>query len=160
MSDRPLPSLVDPLLARAAFERHAPAALEGLSWHELTPLSIAVDLEALRADGERDRYVLRLDFAYYPDWPPRATFLDPATGRPDPSAWPRIEGAGHIGFHPTYGDAEWGMVCNSMFFEYYFWGGHSPDGAIAWKKDSHTFAASINVLRDVLQAPFYKGPSR
>jgi hypothetical protein len=43
-----------------------------------------------------------------------------------------------------------------MFFEYYFWGGHSPDDVIRWDPRKHTFAASLNELRFALRAPYYK----
>jgi hypothetical protein len=49
------------------------------------------------------------------------------------------------------------MVCNSMTFEYYFWGGHTPAGEIHWNKGTHTFAATIAELVDHLNPPFYQG---
>lgn len=143
-----------------AFLKHAPAALDGLEWQQETPLSILVPLDATRGTGEVDRYLVRFDFAYYPSWPPRVTFVDPTTKRYDATAWPEVSGAPNIAFHASYGDAPTGMVCNSMFFEFYFWGGHGADDRIRWDPCRHTFAASLNELRDALRPPYYVGPRR
>jgi len=155
MPDRELPTVVDPEVARAAFLAHAPAALEGFKWEQETPLSILVWIEAHPGEGDPDRYLARFDFSYYPDWPPRVTFVDPKTKLPNPTAWPVVNGAPNIAFYGAYGDAPTGMVCNSMFFEYYFWGGHSPDDTIRWNARTHTFAASLNELRLALRSPYY-----
>jgi len=157
MPDHPLPSAGDPLLAREAFECHAPAALEGRTWSEETPLSIVIEINARCDDAEVDSYLARFDFVHYPAWPPSVTFVDAKTRRYDPSAWPRVEGAPNIAFSAVYGDAPFGMVCNSMFLEYYFWGGHSPDDTIRWNPRRHTFAASLTELDEALRPPFYKG---
>lgn len=158
MPDRELPTLADPVEARAAWTADAPLALLGLTWVEETPNSIAVDMPATRADGTIDMYLLRLDFSYYRDWPPRATFLDRETRTPSAAAWPNVEGAPEVSFHAVYGDAPHGMVCNSLFFEYYFWGGHSPNEGIAWDGTRMTFAASLNLIKECLRPPFYIGP--
>ena len=84
--------------------------------------------------------------------------MDPETLKPSKSAWPKVKGLGHVAFYSEYGDAPTGMVCNSMFFEYYFWGGHGPAEATRWNPQRHTFAASLNVIREALRAPFYDGP--
>jgi len=147
---------VDPLIASEAWKRHAAHALEGLSWREESVLAIVVELPAVRADGGTDTYFVRFDFAYYPEWPPRVTFID-GDGKYSPKAWPEVSGKSEIAFHADYGDAPQGMVCNSMFFEYYFWGGHNPEERIAWNPARHTFAATINELRDALRHPYYRG---
>lgn len=157
MPDHPLPSVGDQLLAREAFERHAPAALEGRIWTEETPLSILIQINARREDAQIDAYLARFEFVHYPAWPPSVTFVDAKTRRYDPSAWPRVEGAPNIAFHAVYGDAPAGMVCNSMFFEYYFWGGHAADDTIRWDPRRHRFAASLTELDEALCAPYYKG---
>jgi hypothetical protein len=160
VADRELPTLADPQVARDGLLRDAPAALEGLRWREQSPLVLLVDLEARRADGAVDRYVARLDFSYYPEYPPRVTFVDPETGRYDAAAWPEVANAPNIAFSAVYGDADAGMVCNSMFFEYYFWGGHAPTEAIRWNPRQHTFAATLTELKDALRPPYYVGPRR
>lgn len=157
MPDHPLPTPTDPLLARQAMMRDAPSALDGLVWREQTPLSLLVELEAYCADGSIDLYLARFGFQHYPDWPASVTFVDPVSEMYDPGAWPRVEGLSNIAFTAAYGDAPEGMVCNSMFFEYYFWGGHSPDPKIHWDHSRMTFAAAITELRDAFRQPFYKG---
>jgi hypothetical protein len=151
-----MPTLADPLEARAAMLRHRDAALEGLRWCEESALVLLVWLPALRNDGRKDIYLARFDFSWYPTWPPSVTFLDRRGREPSPLAWPNVSPPPTIAFYPTYDGAPNGMVCNSMFFEYYFWGGHAPGEAIRWNA-TRTFAASINELREALRPPYYQG---
>jgi hypothetical protein len=155
MPDRELPVASDPATASGAWRAAAPAALEGLTWIEESDLRIRVTLPAVRADGGEDVYLARFDFTWYPTWPPSVIFLDPSTLAPAKTAWPQVKDVGHVAFHPDYEGTPGGMVCNSMFFEFYFWGGHAKDGSHAWDPRRHTFAASINVLRDVLKPPYH-----
>lgn len=157
MPDRPLPTVSYPQEARAAFLRHRDAALEGYEWKQQSPLSILVTIEAARPDGGADFYLARFGFQYYPTWPASVTFVNPNTEQYDPKHWPQST-APDIAFHAPYGDAPEGMVCNSMFFEYYFWGGHSPAIRIHWDPQKHTFAASLHELRIALGRPYYQGP--
>lgn len=159
MPDRPLPTVSDPEEAREAFLRDHAMALEGYRWEQEGPLSILVHLEGHRASGEVDLYLACFSFLYYPIWPPSVTFVNPETHRHDPAHWPNATGP-NIAFHATYGDAPTGMVCNSMFFEYYFWGGHGADSSIRWDPERYTFAASLNELRIHLCPPHYHGPRR
>lgn len=161
MPDRQLPTAADPEVALAAFLRHRDLALTGYEWEQDGPLAILVALEGRRTTAEVDRYLARLSFLYYPAWPPSATFVNPATHRYDPKFWPDVDptvAGATLALHPTYGDAPEGLVCNSMFFEYYFWGGHAPSEGIRWDSARHTFAASLNELRIHLQPPYYRGP--
>lgn len=159
MPDHPLPTVSDPEEARESFLNHRAAALEEYAWEEDGPLAILVQLEGHRADGTVDRYVARFSFLHYPTWPPSVTFVNPETRAYDPAYWPKANGP-NFAFHAEYGDAPAGMVCNSMFFEYYFWGGHTPDASVRWDAACHTFAASLNELRIYLQQPLYEGPRR
>jgi len=155
--DHPLPSLADPVIAAKAFAEHKAAALEGLRWRQITPLSIAIELPASGPNGPGDIFVALFRLSWYPTWPPSVTFVDPDTLESKPSMWPRVDGKPDIAFYATYGDAPDGMVCNSMFFEYYFWGGHGPTDAIRWDPKRHTLAASLNELKDALRSPYYTG---
>ncbi len=157
MPDRPLPSVSDPEEARVAYLKHRTAALEGYIWEEDGPLALLIHLEGHRPNGVVDHYVARFSFLYYPTWPPSVTFVNPQTRTYDPAYWPKASGP-NIAFHAAYGDAPAGMVCNSMFFEFYFWGGHAPTADIRWDAKRHTFAASLNELRIHLYPPFYEGP--
>lgn len=148
------------MVAREAFERDAPKALEGYMWRQQTPLSILVEIPAGRRDGATDTYLARFAFLHYPEFPPSVTFVHPTSEKYDPAAWPMVEGLSNISFSAVYGEAPEGMVCNSMFFEYYFWGGHSPDAKIRWDPSRMTFAAALAELRDALRQPYYKGPNQ
>ena len=158
MSDRPLPVPADPAVAVSAFEAHKDKALAGFRWDQDGALAILVWLDAHRASGEIDEYLARLTFLYYPEWPPTVTFVNPETKRYAPASWPRTA-SDRLAMHPMYGDAPEGMVCNSMTFEYYFWGGHQANEATRWRPGTHTFAATLNELRMHLQPPYYQGRS-
>jgi hypothetical protein len=157
--DHPLPAATPPpRLARAAVLAHRDAALEGLEWEEESPFVIYVTLPAVRPDGTADTYISRFSFVYYPDWPPSVTFVDPSTKEYSPAHWPRIINSDRLAFHATYGDAPTGLICNSMFFEYYFWGGHGRTEGQAWEKGRHTMAATVSELKIHLAQPYYVGP--
>ena len=158
MPDHPLPEVTPPATARAAVLRHRDRALEGLKWEEdeANDLVLFVTTPAVAASGQIDLYMVKLGFAYYPDWPPSATFVDPATRQYSPRHWPVIENSDRMALHPTYGDAPEGLICNSMFFEFYFWGGHGRNPQLTWEKGRHTMAASISELKIHLQPPYYQ----
>lgn len=157
LPDHDLPQAVDPFTARAALQKHLPMALEGLRYEYDGDRTIYLWLNAKKRTGDTDEYLIRLLFLYYPNWPPSVTFLNPETREYDGSHWPSVAGSSRIAFHPRYGDAPSGMVCNSMTFEYYFWGGHSAAADIHWDKNIHTFAATVAELIDHLNSPFYQG---
>ncbi len=157
MPDRALPEAVEPQLARAALIAHMGNALEGYRYEYDGDRTIYVWMDGVKPDGTVDEYLVRLMFLYYPEWPPNVTFVNPETRRYDGKSWPQITGAIRLAFHASYGDAPAGMVCNSMTFEYYFWGGHSPTDGIKWNKEVHTFAATLAELRDHLRQPYYQG---
>lgn len=157
MPDRPLPQVTDPLIARTALQAHMAKALEGYRYEYDGDRAIYVFMNGEQADGTEHEYLLRLTFLFYPDWPPSVTFLNPETRRYDRTHWPKVSGSGRVAFYPSYGDAPTGLVCNSMTFEYYFWGGHSPREAIRWKRGVHTFAATLAEIRDHLRPPHYQG---
>jgi hypothetical protein len=156
MPDRPLPVPANPLEAQTAFEAHKDKALAGLCWEQDGPLAILVWLEARRPSGEVDEYLARLSFLHYPEWPPAVTFVNPDTKRYDPAFWPRTS-SDRMAMHPTYGDGSEGLVCNSMVFQYYFWGGHQATDTTRWAPGNHTFAATLNELVIHLQPPSYQG---
>jgi hypothetical protein len=155
--DRSLPEAVDPESARAALLAHMNNALEGHQYEYDNDRTIYVWMTGIRPDGTEDKYLVRLMFLYYPEWPPNVTFVNLDTRRYDGTHWPKISGATRLAFTPVYPDAPAGLVCNSMTFEYYFWGGHSPAESIKWNKTIHTFAATIAELQDHLGQPFYQG---
>ena len=155
--DQSLPVPVNPLVARAALLAHRDAALENLSWEEETDLSLYVNFTAKKADGFVDDYVARFRFTYYPDWPPCVTFVNPSSKEYDPAFWPKIKDSDRMALHPVYADSPTGLICNSMFFEYYFWGGHSRVSGQSWEKGLHTMAATVSELRLHLSELHYDG---
>ena len=156
MPDHQLPEAVDPETARAALLKHSENALEGYNWEYDNDRTIYVKMPATDEQGKTEEYLIRLTFLYYPDWPPSVTFLNPETKRYDGTHWPQTNSPS-LAMHPSYGDAPTGMVCNSMMFEYYFWGGHNATENIRWQKGKHTLAATIAELTDHLKPPLYKG---
>lgn len=157
MPDHQIPEAVDPFTARAALQNHLPKALDGFRYEYDGDRTVYFWLQAKSSAGGADEYLIRLTFLHYPDWPPSVTFVNPATKQYDGTHWPLVAGSPRIAFYPKYGDAPTGMVCNSMTFEYYFWGGHSPAAEIKWDKKKHTFAATVAELVDHLNPPFYQG---
>lgn len=158
MPDHPLPVPTPPRLAKAALIAHRDGSLEGLHWEKGSPLVLYVTLPAVRPDGIVDSYIARFSFVYYPDWPPSVTFVDPETKVYSPSHWPHSVNSDRLAFHATYGDAPAGLICNSMFFEYYFWGGHARTEGQMWTKGRHTMAATVGELKIHLAPPYYIGP--
>lgn len=158
-----LPELPDPSQfdeARAALLSHRDKALAGLRWEEDGPLSIVVWLPAEDPKGDVDVLLSRMTFLYYPTYPPSVTFLNPTTREYDGFHWPRVTGAPRIAFYPRYGDAPFGMVCNSMVFEWYFWGGHNTNSqAVTWEAGHHTMMATVTEILDALKPPYYQGKS-
>jgi hypothetical protein len=159
MPDRQLPEMTDPQVARQALAKHLRSALEGYTFDYDGDRTVYVAMQGTRSDGNRDDYLVRLTFLYYPTWPPSVVFVNSETKQYEgvPAQWPKITGSPRMAFYPSYGDAPAGMVCNSMTFEYYFWGGHAPSPSIQWKAGVHTFAATIAELTDHLRPPYYIG---
>lgn len=156
MPDRPLPVPSDPATAQSALRQHLPKALDGYKYEYDNDRTVYVHMAGIRADGTTDEYLVRLTFLYYPTYPPSVTFVNPATKQYDGTHWP-AGNSPRLAFHARYGDAPAGMVCNSMTFEYYFWGGHNPTPEISWNPQIHTFAATIAELADHLRPPLYQG---
>ena len=153
-----LPTPVEFDVARAALLAHRDKALDGLGWEEESPLSLLVWLKAKRAGGQEDEYLARFTFLYYPKYPPSVTFLNPETKSYDGTHWPMVTGTQRIAFSPRYPGPPRGLVCNSMVFEWYFWGGHNPNNeAIIWQQGLHTFAATVSEILDALRPPYYQG---
>ncbi len=105
----PLPNT--PTQARIALDQHLPIVLRGrtmeeVGWVRPDHLTLLIPVFGVNRMDEADEYLLRLHFGYYPEWPPSAQFINPATKRyvfPDDIRWlPRIEGASEIAIHANY----------------------------------------------------------
>jgi hypothetical protein len=154
MPDRALPTAVTPARVRQVLADHLPGAFEGLEWERDGDVYF-VGFDGIRADGTVDRYLTKWTFVYYPDWPPHVTFVNPKTKQHDPRYWPVVNSS-RLALNPNYGEAPEGLICNSMFFDWYFYGGHGDQPAVSWKKGVHTMTATVEELKIHLRQPFYQ----
>lgn len=146
----PLPEL------RNVLARDLPLAFEGLEYFSEGDVYF-VTLPATRADGTVDTYLTKWTFFDYPGQPPHVTFVNPETKQYDPACWPSAHNT-RTQLTPTYGDAPEGLICNSMFYAWYYWGGHGDQPAVSWIPGVHRAIATVIELRDVLREPHYRGP--
>jgi hypothetical protein len=156
MPDRHLPTPLPLVQIRRILAEEAPRAFEGLRWECVGDVYF-VEFPAQRRDGTIDSYLTKWTFFHYPDWPPHVTFVNPETKLHDPSYWPAT-GSDRLSLNPTYGDAPEGLICNSMFFDWYFYGGHGVQPAVSWQPGVHRAAATVAELMIHLQPPYYQGP--
>ena len=133
-----------------------PAAFEGLEWSRTDDVYF-VEFPAVRDDGTVDMYLTKWTFFHYPGLPPHVTFVNPQTREYDPAFWPNASSP-RTAISPVYGDAPEGLICNSMFYDWYFYGGHGDQPAISWKPGVHKAIATVTELREVLRSPHYRGP--
>lgn len=131
-------------------------------WARIDGLSLLVPLIGERPDGERDSYFLRLGFGYYPEWPPSALFVNPATLRyeypADVPYLPRVENAQEMHVHPKY-DVPGGcgqLICASVTLEFYLIN-HGVEDRHIWNPAAQNFAATINGIQHWLKPPYYLG---
>lgn len=135
-----------------------PVAFEGLEWYGEGEVYF-VTFRATRADSTVDTYLTKWSFLDYPGQPPHVTFVNPETKHHDPAYWPNAHN-GRTQLSPVYGDAPDGLICNSMFYAWYYWGGHGDQPAVSWVPGVHKAIATVTELRDVLRQPHYQGPLR
>ena len=173
--------------ARAAVDRHLGSVLGGRSldsadWERPDPLTLYVPLRGYTsdtsasaygfdpsepaADGERPfsgaprghGYLLRLYFSHYPDWPPSARFVNPATkqfGSGDQRWLPMISGANELHVHASYGAGGEQLICCSATLEFYLVN-HDVQDQHRWRPGS-SFAVTLNALSRYLRPPTYTG---
>jgi len=133
-----------------------PQAFDGMRWFQEVDVYF-VEFPATRADGTVDTYLTKWTFTFYPVQPPHVTFVNPETKRYDPASWPDA-GNSRVSLSPVYGEAPEGLICNSMFYDWYYYGGHGNQPAISWKPGVHKAIATVAELRDLLRQPHYRGP--
>jgi hypothetical protein len=161
------PVLVNPMVARAAFIEDLEKILKGRKttweesgWRMLHDLGLLVPLKAQPSGRDiADDYYLRLEFQYYPDWPPSTRFVNPVTLTFDQAidlCWlPKIEGTEEIRVHdndPRVGQ----LVCCSASLEFYQIG-HSVKPEHIWDHAQQNFALTINQVQLELNSDHYKG---
>lgn len=158
MPDRELATPQPPVAVRKVVDAlESSDTFEGLKVTRVDDV-LFVEFPAVRADGTVDRYLTKWSFAYYPEWPPDVTFVNKETLRYDPSSWPKINNSGIFALHADYGGAPAGLICNSMFFAWYFWGGHGSQPGTSWKPGVHQAISSVAELKIHLNQPYYIGP--
>jgi hypothetical protein len=159
-----VPVPVTPALAVAALDRHLPKVLGGRSlaaagWRRPSTLTLLVPLTGDRADGGSDDFLVRMGFAYYPNWPPSVLFVNPQTldyrFPDDRGHLPAITGTNELAVHATFEGVPQ-LVCCSFVLEFYQVR-HGVEPRHLWDPTVHTFAATLNALRQALREPFYQG---
>lgn len=154
------PVLNNPLRAKEALERDLPKALRNIDgWQRLDDLNVIVPQYARNTNGEVDNYLLKLNFAYYPQWPPSAQFVNPETLNylyPADIKWlPKIEGTSEIAVHASFQNVGQ-LICNSMTLEFYQVN-HGVEDRHLWNEDNCNFSATINVIKQYINSNYYKG---
>jgi hypothetical protein len=157
-----------PSVAQAVLEKDLPRVLQGMTleekgWLRPDPLTLLVPLEGKLNSGECHKYLLRLHFGYYPEWPPGAQFVNPETGRyshPDDLEWlPNItDPQNEIAVHANY-ESKGQLICSSVTLEFYKVR-HSVNEQHIWNPSHQNFAATIHAVQRGLSAPFYQGPQK
>jgi hypothetical protein len=157
------PVMADPQVALAALEEHLPKALRGVpfelsGWQRPDPLTLFVPVWGL-CDGPPDLFLLRLNFAYYPEWPPSAKFINPITKAYDHGSdlkWlPKIENHQRIQVHALYNN-QTQLICSSTTLEFYLVR-HGVEARDLWDAQSQNFSSTLNAVRDGLQRHTYRG---
>lgn len=166
----PIPNT--PALAAAALDADLPCVLRGrtledLGWKRPDRLTLLIPLVGVRHDGTRDDFLLRLNFLHYPEWPPSAQFVNPATQNykyPEDACWlPTVDGAGEIAVHAQYdlpqSAGKIQLICASVTLEFYQVL-HGVQDRHVWDPNVHNFAATIAAIERVLRPPHYKEPQK
>lgn len=153
------PVLNSPLAAREALERDLVKSLRGRSYQRPDPLVLLVPLFGNPDSDSPDLFLLRLEFSYYPEWPPSAQFVNPLTRQYDKTKdlmWlPHMEGNQRIHVHADY-QGKGQLICSSMTLEFYQVR-HGGKESEIWTL-THTFAATINEIEMGLRpSDGYKG---
>jgi hypothetical protein len=159
-----MPVLATPSDAISALERDLPKALRNRSleeagWRRPDGMTLVVPLQGRQANGTVDEYLLKLGFAYYPEWPPSALFVNPQTLNYDSDkdkCWlPLIDGCPEIAVHAKY-QTIGQLICCSLTLEFYAIK-HDVKPEHVWIAQKHNFSATINQIDWALKSPFYKG---
>jgi len=166
MLARPTP--VDGEVAAVTFKSHLDelwasdlAMDNGWGRFTLDPIHAVITMWAVRPDGSRDHYFVRLGAEYYDQWPPTVCFVEPQQWQPVTNAsrwWPQIACPEWLGLHLNHPSISRQLVCFSFTAEYYMVD-HNPIEAAVWKPGVHTLAGTLTRLQEALKPPHYQKPS-
>ncbi|BDI34043.1 hypothetical protein CCAX7_60940 [Capsulimonas corticalis] len=166
------PTPVDPEVAAATFSRHLDAFWQGLradrsDWelYRIDDLNVVIKLYAVRSDGVREDYYLKLGANFYDSWPPLAWFVKPNDwSQADPGSqwWPKLATTPTwFGLHASYpyrDGSQRPLLCFTHCAQYYQTN-HAPEEHTVWKQGRHTLAMTVNRVAEILRPPYYAGRS-
>lgn len=130
-------------------------ALDDLSWARPDDLTLFIPMQSRAAD----LFLLRLQFQFYPEWPPSAIFVNPLTRNyvigADAVWLPKIN-APHLQVHQNYAGKDRQLICNSSTVEFYELG-HSVEQRHVWNEQTSNFALTIHTINSALRGEHYGG---
>jgi hypothetical protein len=167
MLGRPEP--VDKEVAAATFKAHlddvwSPSGIakeDRWGRFELDPMHTIVVMWAVRSDGTKEHYFIRLGAEYYDRWPPTVAFVEPQHWQQVNSMgrwWPQVNCPPWLGLHLKHPSLQGQLICFSFTAEYYMVD-HNPNEEAVWKPGTHTLAGTLARLQEALRAPCYQQPS-
>ena len=160
---------LDLAAGRLVFDQDLPRALalygagtpEALGWRVSGNRTLLVPMTGTHA-GQREDYLLRLDFVAGRDWPPSTQFVNPET-----LAYVVGEDTGHlpklshpeVQVHPAYKSQIMSnpiqLICCSATLEYYDVL-HGGDDAILWQAGD-TFLVTLSAIGRAMASEHYAG---
>lgn len=165
------PTPVDREIAAATFCHHlndfwATRRPDRMDWElfRLDEITAVIKLFAVRPDGNREPYYLKLGADFYDAWPPLAWLVSPddwIQAVPKTRWWPRIQQPPWFGLHECYPYRDGSnkpLLCFTHCAQYYQTN-HAPEPHTVWLQGRHTLAMTINRIAEVLRPPIYLGSS-
>jgi len=161
------PVLSSPLLAKEAFERDLEKVLKrrgnslsDLRWERLGDLCLFVPVIGRVPGSETvDQYLVKLEFGYYPEWPPSTIFVNPNTRSYDlakDKCWlPSVVDCTEFRVHDNYQQVGQ-VVCSSVTLEFYKVL-HDVKPEHVWNPEKQNFGHTIYQVEWALNSSFHKG---
>lgn len=159
------PVLANPIVARAAMEQDLVKVLHGRGvtweesgWRRIHDHGLLIPVTGyFKEVADAPDFLLRLEFFHYPDWPPSAQFVNPATGKfvigQDGFWLPKID-CDEIKTHENYGSNQGQVICSSVTLEFYTVL-HSVEEKHVWKHPRQNFAATLNQIEWALRHHYH-----
>lgn len=137
----------------------------GITVAKLDALHVIAQLPALRADGTRDTFFVKLGGEYYDAWPPTVAFVEPDAfaEAADQTRWfPKFrQTPSWFGLQAShqFTDGHIAQLVCFTFTAQYYMTSHGPRDDQVWQQGRHTVAATISRLIEILRAPYYECPA-